>query len=235
MCGCREVNQSKVIDAPAITMDFNMGLSSPYSFTILFEKGEEHNHPLMVVWAEDTMGRYLETFFVAKSIGKGFFDKATGGGGKWLPGPARRPAALPFWAHKRGVREADGLYLPTPETAMPDAIAGATPKGSFVLNAKPGSASFPQVFDLLFEINQSWDWNEFWTNSMHMDDKEYRTSSQPSLVYRARVNCSGKGQIVSLRPVGHGHYAGATGELFSDLSTLTTAMEIARSITVEVK
>lgn len=234
-CGCKGVDNSRVSDTPAITLDINQGLNAGCSFSVVFERGSEHNHPLMAIWAEDTNGNYLETFFVARSIGKGFFGKATGGGGKWLPGPARRPAALPYWAHKRGVKEADGLYIPTPETAMPDAIAGATPSGNFVLNAKPSSDSFPQVFDLLFELNQSWDWNEFWTNSMYLEDQEYRTSSQPSLVYRARVNGSAKGQILLLQPVGHGHYSGATGELFPDLTTMTTALAIAKRITVEIK
>jgi hypothetical protein len=36
-------------------------------------------------------------------------------------------------------------------------------------------------------------------------------------------------------PVGHSHYSGKTGEIFPDLSTLTTALRIADSIIVRVK
>ena len=35
-------------------------------------------------------------------------------------------------------------------------------------------------------------------------------------------------------PVGHSHYSDKTGELFTDLSTLTTALHIAYSIIVRV-
>jgi len=35
--------------------------------------------------------------------------------------------------------------------------------------------------------------------------------------------------------VGHSHYSGKTGELFPDLSTLTTALQIADSIIVKVR
>ena len=37
--------------------------------TVVFDAGPAHNHPLMAIWIEDTGGRYLETLYVAKSIG----------------------------------------------------------------------------------------------------------------------------------------------------------------------
>ena len=48
-----------------------------------FVKGPKHNHPLMVVWAEDLNGNFIQTLYVAESIAKGVFaygDKATGDG-----------------------------------------------------------------------------------------------------------------------------------------------------------
>ena len=38
-----------------------------------------------------------------------------------------------------------------------------------------------------------------------------------------------------MKPIGHSHYAGETGELFTDLSTLSTALKIANTITLTVK
>lgn len=38
-----------------------------------------------------------------------------------------------------------------------------------------------------------------------------------------------------LKPVGHRHPTGATGELFTDLSTITTALQIADSVVVRVR
>jgi polyphosphate kinase len=39
----------------------------------------------------------------------------------------------------------------------------------------------------------------------------------------------------TLNPIGHGHYAGKDGLLYTDLSTFTTALKIAQSIKVVVK
>jgi hypothetical protein len=232
---CKNMKTAPADGESAEMINLDSGKLVPEVLIVDFTKGKFHNHPLMAVWAEDLHGNYLETFFVAKSIGTGIFDKASGGGGKWLPGPVRRPAALPYWAFKRGVKEADGLYIPTPQTAIPDAIAGATPKSDFRLIAKPTLPNFPKVFNLLFEINQSWDWNQYWTNSMFPDEPEYKTSSQPSLILSVRVNLDKKDKVLFLNPIGHGHYSGKNGELFTDVSTLTTALEIAQKITVTVK
>ena len=43
------------------------------------------------------------------------------------------------------------------------------------------------------------------------------------------------GKEIEMKPIGHSHYAGETGELFTDLSTLSTALKIANTITLTVK
>jgi len=232
---CTHINVQTNNQGATEIIDLNNKSNSDVKFVIDFKVGKSHNHPLMAVWAEDAYGNYLETFFVSQSIGKGIFDKATGGGGKWLPGPVRRPASLPYWAHKRGVKEADGLYIPTPQTPITDAIAGATPKHNFRLIATPTVANFPKKFHLLFEINQSWDWNAYWSNEKFADQPEYKTSCQPSVIYDVFVNLESQTEKYYLNPIGHGHYAGKTGALFTDLSTLTSALEIAKEVTVTIK
>ena len=199
-----------------------------------FLKGESYNHPLMAIWLEDTSGRYIETLYVAESIGKGIFLHGKQSDGHWEAGPVRRPAALPYWSHKRGIREADGLYIPTPEHTMPDAITGPTPTGNFILQSK-STAPAPSVFKLLLEINQPWDWNEYWTNSMFLDDENYKTSSQPAVVYAATIDLDSSRKEFTMVPVGHSHYSGLDGNLYNDLSTLTTALQIVKNITVTVK
>ena len=93
----------------------------------------------------------------------------------------------------------------------------------------------PVVFNVLFEINQTWDWNEYWTNNKYPGDEEYKTSCQPAVVYSATININSSQKEYLMEPIGHSHYSGKTGELFPDLSTLTTALEIAREIRVVVK
>ncbi len=199
---------------------------------IAFEKGKAHNHPLMAIWIEDMEGAYIQTLYVAKSIAKGYYrhgDKSTG---RWKPGPLRRPATLPYWAHKRGVKEADGLFIPTKDTPMPDAITGPTPKGDFVLNTRTDDVL--KQFKVLFEINQSWDWNAYWHNNKFPDDEDYKTSSQPALIYQTIIDIEKPKEVYDLEVIGHSHYAGRSGALFTDLSTITTALDITQSITVRL-
>ncbi len=199
-----------------------------------FEKGASSNHPLMALWIEDTTGKYIQTLYVAESIAKGTYGHGDASAGKWMPGPLRRPATLPVWAHSRGVREDDGYYIPTAGTALPDAVTGATPPGDFVVISRLLQNN-PSVVDVYFEINQSWDWNEYWTNNKYPDDEEYKTSCQPALVYRARINLSVPGATAGLDLIGHGHYAGKDGEIYTDLSTITTAKNITKKAWVKIE
>ncbi len=199
------------------------------SISIYFEKGTAHNHPLMAIWVTDTDNRYIESLYVAKSIAKGVFEHGDNTTGKWLAGPLRRPASLPVWAHSRGVKETDGLYIPTQETSMPDAITGATPANNFILNTRLSKES-PQVIDVYFEINQPWDWNEYWTTTLYPEDAEYKTSCQPALVYKTRIDLNNTQKFYVFELIGHSQYNGSTGEIFPDLSTITTAKEISAKI-----
>lgn len=202
---------------------------------IHFQAGKHHNHPLMAIWIEDTAGNYLQSLYVAQSIAKGYFAYGDKTSGRWLPGEIRRPAALPYWAHKRGLQAEDGLYIPSSKNPLPDAYSGATPKADFILTTKTDNIPNTQFIRVLMEINQTWDWNEYWTNNKYPDNDEYKTSSQPAIVYAATIDINVKDKEYELIPIGHSHYSGDTGELFPNLSTLTTALHIAKSIRVKVK
>ena len=199
--------------------------------SLKFEKGKEHNHPLFAVWLADENGKYIQTLYVSKSVGKGYFEHGSRNTGRWMPGEIQRPATLPYWAHQRGVMNELGTYLPTPKNPVPDAYSGATPLSSFILNVKTDK-KLSGKYRIYLELNQSWDWNEYWTNNKYPDDKEYITSSQPALVYSADFDTSQAGREIELKPVGRSHYAGSDGQLYTDLNTLTTALKIAKKITL---
>ena len=228
--GCK----SKEIQVqPPDVYSYNTGANGP-EITIHFAKGEDHNHPLMAVWVEDMQGNFEQTLFVAESIGKGIFRHGDASTGKWMPGELRRPAALPVWSHRRGIQAEDGLYLPTPEDPVPDAITGPTPPQSFIIKSKLENTDLRQ-FLVYFEINQTWDWNEFWTNNRYPDNQEYKTSAQPALVYKAIINLDSDRKEYPMRLVGHSHYAGEDGMIYEDISTFTTALNIAEEIKVTVE
>ncbi len=199
-----------------------------------FHKGIQHYYPLMAIWIEDMEGNYIQSLYVAESIAKGVFEHGQVEEGHWVKGEKRIPAALPYWSHKRGVKSEDSLYIPTSENPLPDAYTGATPTKSFILNTRTDE-KLENQFRVLFEINQSWDWNEYWYNSKYPGNREYLKSAQPALVYEAKVNPDNDREKYQMKPIGHSHPYGASGELFEDLSTLTTAKQIAEQIVVKIK
>ena len=203
---------------------------------IEFIKGDAFNHPSFAIWTENLEGDYIETLYVTEYVAKGKFGYGEIEPGRWKnePGEARRPATLPYWAHKRNIQAPDGLYIPSPQTPVPDAITTATPKDNFVLETAT-SYSRNARFRILMEINQAWDSNEFWTNKKYPESNDYFGSLQPALVYAVTVDPVNPVEEYYLNPIGHSHPTGANGKLFTDLTTLTTAKQIAHKIIVRLK
>lgn len=204
------------------------------SIQIEMLKGKAHNHPTFAIWLEDTNGKYIQTLFVTKAISQGIFEHGDATGGIWKPGEVSRPAALPYWFHKRDVKGPDGSLVPSPSNKVPDAYSGATPAGSFRLTTRTDKL-IPGKVNLLLEINQPWDWNTYWNNTLYPDNVDYQSSCQPAVVYSATVDLAKTGEIVVMKPLGHSHYSGENGELYIDLSTITSALYIAEKINISVK
>ena len=206
---------------------------------LLFEikgvPGPGHNHPTFVVWIEKEDGTYIETLFATQYIGKGVFRYGKAEKGQWKPAAIQRRAALPYWGHKRGVVNEMGNYLPSASQPLPDAITGPTPRAAFTLLAKSTEPLNGKI-RLCMEVNQTWDWNSHWNNSLYPNDPDYRSSAQPAVVYEALIDVGELPETpVKLNAIGRSHHSGATGELFTDLETITTALQIFNEITVRVK
>ena len=197
-------------------------------------KGRAFNFPTFAIWVENLEGKHVKTLFVTKSIASGIFKRGQLTDSTWTnkPGAAYRPAALPYWLHKKG-ELANGKLLPTKDQPYTDAITGATPKKDFVLQVDK-SSGIPQKFRLLVEINQPWDWNEYWTNRKFPNDKNYKSSAQPSVIYSVTID-SEASKDYYLNPIGHGHFNGSDGELYTDLTSLTSALNIVYTMKVNLK
>jgi len=220
----------RVVEPEIITTNLDgAGLGVQVTLT----PGKSHNYPMMAIWVEDAAGDYIQTLYVNESVGKGYFNFADKSEGKWKPGALVRPASLPVWAHKRGVKSAEGHYMPTQTNPVPDAYTSATPKAGFVLQSKTDEP-LRGKFKVLLEINQSWDWNEYWTNNKFPEDDDYKSSAQPSVVYVVEIDPANLQEAYELKPIGHGHYSGKNGEINPDLSTITTALQIVDKVTVKV-
>jgi hypothetical protein len=230
---CRTTGQGTK-DTETVTEELvsNQG-DSGVPVTLQLTKGKSFNYPTLAVWLEDISGHFLQTLFVTKSFGSGTFTFGNASEGKWKPGQVRRPAALPYWSHRAGAAQGVSNYVPDADHPVSDALTGATPKGSFLLKTR-GNNENQQIVKLFLEINQTWDWNSFWTNHKYPGDSEYKTSCQPAVVYAAEIDLSKRGLSYTLVPVGRSSHNGSDGNLYSDLETLTTALHIAEKITATI-
>jgi len=220
---------------PEVFSQVSYGITNSGSaLSVTFQKGKEYNHPLFAIWLADEKGNFIQTLYVSESIGKGLFRHASRKRGRWLAGAIQRPASLPYWTFQLNIKNEFGTYLPTPRVPVVDGYTGATPQTSFVMQLKT-EKPLKGKFKIMLELNQSWDWNEFWTNDRFPKDLEYKTSSQPALVYSVDIDTEKKDTAYEMKPIGHSHYSGQDGQLYLDLSSLTTALKIAKSITVQIQ
>lgn len=224
----------RVVESEMITISSNLN-GSGQQLTMEFVQGKSFNYPSFAVWIEDLEGNYIETLFVTQYVATGVYGRKEIRPGVWgkEPGEVRRPATMPYWAHKRNIQSPDGLFVPSPETALPDAITAATPLGNFKLQSAL-TENRDQAYRVLVEVNQPWDSNRFWTNAKFPGDPHYFTSLQPSLVFAATIIPRENQSNLVLNPIGHGHPSGSDGTLYTDLSTLTTAKEIFETITLHL-
>lgn len=226
----------KTFEYQIIELDKKVG---NHKISIELKKGEAFKHPLFAVWAEDSIGNYLETLYISKVISSSTFDYGKKVNEKWESAIVRRPEALPYWSHKRNIKASDGLFIPLDKAPDLDAVSGATATSSFVINSKSNFNNLTN-YKILIEFNQSFDWNEYYTKGKFPNDKIYSGTGkvgQPSLIYATKITTgdlnSATHQIMTL--VGHGHHSGENGTLFTDVSNITTAKKIADRIILTVK
>lgn len=186
------------------------------------------NPPQIAIWLEDTEGNYLSTIYVSHKIATQSWQMAGGN---------RRKEALPHWCHSRGVRYADGLYLPTKDEPLTDGISGATPRSGFDVKLVP--AELLRKFVVKIEVNHSTDWNVAYPKSAEEGDPNYsggkEGSGQPAVVYAAVVDLVSEQKEFEAELLGHSSPDGSPGEICSDISELTTALHIVERITVQIR
>lgn len=222
----------------------DLDLDKEIQLSIDLKRAEHFWHPQIAIWTEDTSGNFLQTLFVTKATAKGIFY---GGRSKSnfktfdeqkvaSTNDYRRVDALPVWSHSRGVQYEDGVYAPTRDTPLPDAISGATPLDNFLLST---STDISHNFVVKLEINVAFDDNEFYSEFDFPDDPTFHNGTgqlgQPSLLFKVAIDLTDEKKYYLMDLVGHGHHSGSTGIIYEDMSTLTTALEIVERIVLSVK
>ncbi|MDA3820826.1 MAG: hypothetical protein PF590_10250 [Candidatus Delongbacteria bacterium] len=206
-----------------------------YSITIQFEAGEADNHPSMALWVEDLHGNFIQPLFVTKSFATGTYRYVKQAGDHWEPGTKLYKASLPYFIHKwTNSKNSRGFKIPSPQHPVPDAYTSATALNDFILHTKTDNKGKDKL-RLVMEINQAWDFNDYWHNAKFPENKEYKASCQPSIIYAVTIDTNAPMEYYVMNPIGHGHYAGENGKLYTDLSTLTTAKNIAKKIEIRIE
>lgn len=193
------------------------------SLEIAVEAGADYSHtkwfgplpvklrPQMAIWLEKEDGTYVETLYATKASAKGQWR-----GGEGL----RRPEALPVWAAKRGLRARDGLFMPDASTALPDAVAGATPTAGFAKRFLLPASLEPGLYRIRLEANQSFDFNAAWPEGAE------NVNGQPSLVWEAAIQLGQAEATARLEAAGTGSPTGANGLMSPGTRGLDSALSI---------
>ena len=214
-------------DLPKLNLFLKAGSAYVSEPQPIFWKITYTSIPQVAVWMETLDGEYIDTLYVTGKISNSGF-------GETEEGITRRPEALPYWSHRRGIQEEDGYFAPVQNNADLDGVTGATPQSDSLI-----SMSAPRMgkYRLLVEVNRSYDFNEHYSKDRYPDDPIYSgdgSSGQPSLIYGVTID-SNVSEKYLLKLLGHGHHSGADGELYADLSQITTAKDILSYIVAEVE
>jgi len=191
----------------------------------LFLGIKKKSPPQLAVWVENANGTYITTLYATKKI-------ATQG---WSgTGDNRRKEALPHWCHSRGICYEDGLYCPTRERPLTDSITGATPHTG--LDLKCTTDIGMNHFIIKVEINHSIDFNGTYAENIQEGEPYYSgESGQPALVYMVEINLASEQKTFTATLIGHSSPDGTDGMVYTDMSGITTALDIVKKITVTVK
>lgn len=129
------------------------------------------------------------------------------------------------------------MYLPTKQNPVADGISGATPQNGFSLKISPTERL--KQFVVKVEVNHSTDFNDYWPKSAKEGDENYSGgkdgSGQPAVVYAANVDLNSGERVFVANLIGHSSPDGSNGDINPNTSTLTSALNIVKSITIEIQ
>ena len=191
------------------------------------------NAPQIAIWMEDTQGNYLSTIYASYKIATQSWQFNKGN---------PRKEALPHWQYSRAKQDLDGTTGATSHGGLEikplaDGITGATPRGSFDIKLQPTDQL--KQFVIKIEVNHSTDFNDYYTESAKEGEPNYtggkEGSGQPALIYAAIIDLSSGATSFEAVLIGHSSPDGTSGRIYTDMSKLTTALDIVKRITVNIQ
>ena len=194
-------------------------VNQTFSFRLLLSGKKSQ----IAIWLTDEKGNFVDTIYVTrKTAQKGLGNRGGSLDDKW---GGSRLSTLPVWAYSQGIDYGNGNPYPSKAQPLPDAITSATPKaGEFVWQWNPKNALKGGRYLYYVEVNESFD------QSDQHDYSWYR--GQPSVVWRGIIVVGNEANESEAQIIGHGDIAGENGQIYSDLSSLTTALGLIEKVTV---
>lgn len=150
-----------------------------------------------------------------------------------------RPESLPVFLHKLASTPATTVFTETTatvDTKKIDAYAGATLLDNFLLSTQ-AAQPLPAQFRVRLEINQSFDFNAYYSSDRFPEDPIYSGdgyNGQPSVIYEAIINRESAQRFYPMQLIGRGHHSGGDGIIHQDLQNITRAQHIVERIIVEL-
>ncbi|MBU2983727.1 hypothetical protein KO528_00055 [Saccharophagus degradans] len=230
------------------------------SITIDFKKGTAFHWPQYAMWLEDESGEIVQAVYVTQGVGTNTFKNTVTLNNSELTLSRNpfddegfvfesifsedydesrsnnkfRPEALPIFLH-RFVKDID-VSETLPQLKL-DGYTGATQFENHILTQKVTDES-RQRYNIYFEINQSFDFNQYYSSDRFPDDAIYSGdgfSAQPSVLYHATIDFSSDQKFYAMSLVGHGHHSGRDGEIYTNMENLTTAKNIVDRIIIDLR
>ena len=228
--------------------------------TIDLRKGAYFQWPQYAIWLETLDGEFIQPLYVTEKLANNqFTTKVTRLNPEQVftsnpqmaeeqgqvifaytsePETANqrmRPESLPVFLHKLAIQTTTGVYVPTGNNSVIDGYTGATLLDHFLLSSRTVKP-LPKRYKVRLEINQSFDFNEYYSSNRYPDDLVYSGdgyTAQPSVVYETIIDTTLPQHYFPMTIVGRGHHSGADGELHLDLENLTTALQLIDRVIVE--
>lgn len=242
-----------------VRLDHTAANSAGPKLTVDLRKGPYFDFPQYAIWLETLDGELIQPLYVTSSLAESRFENRVALKDKnvvltsdpsrsqeqnWEqvfnlvhePGTAShrtRPESLPVFLHKVSeARERQAADVPSEL----DGYSGATIVDNFLITTQAErSAKVP--YKVRLEINQSFDFNQYYSSDRFPDDPIYSGngfSAQPSIIYETVIDPASPQRYYAMQLIGHGHHSGQNGDLYHDLSNLTTALAIVDRIIVEM-
>lgn len=255
----KEAIQSKIT---YIQIDNSTAEALGAGITIDFRKGSHFTWPQYAIWLETMEGEFVQPLFItSKLANNNFVNKVSKkNAGQVLtsnpftseeldfrdvfdfivePASKRqrlRPESLPVFLHQLGLISEEGVRVPTKKDVIADSYTGATILDNFLYTSKT-DAELHGEYRLRFEINQSFDFNAYYSSDRFPNDAIYSGngySAQPSVIYEAIIDFCDQQRFYVMSAIGHGHHSGKNGGLYPNLDQLSTALDVVDRIIVEV-